>query len=104
MSPALLLMALSLGGVKAQPCRPTVACAAELVPAGNLETELGAIGTTTVSSATNFLRAVREGHAEAVSRPLHAGRSTIVVETEVRDAASRLVAKVTQTQAVLLPR
>lgn len=54
MSPALLLMALSLGGVKAQPCRPTVACTAELVPAGNLETELGAIGTTT-SQAVNLL-------------------------------------------------
>ena len=64
----------------------------------------GAVGTTTVGSATNFLRAIREGHADAVSRPLHAGRSTIVVETEVRDAAGKLVAKVTQTQAVLLPR
>lgn len=64
----------------------------------------GAVGTTTVSSATNFLRAIRDGHAEAVSRPLHAGRSTVVVETEVRDAAGTLVAKVTQTQAVLLPR
>lgn len=63
----------------------------------------GAAGTTTVSSATSFLRAVRDGHAEAVSRPLHAGRSTIVVETEVRDADGRLVAKVTQTQAVLRP-
>ena len=48
--------------------------------------------------------AIREGHAEAISRPLHAGRSTIVVETEVRDATGELVAKVTQTQAVLLPR
>lgn len=64
----------------------------------------GAVGTTTVSSATNFLRAIRDGHAEAISRPLHTGRSTIVVETEVHDAAGRLVAKVTQTQAVLLPR
>ena len=64
----------------------------------------GAVGTTTVNSATNFLRAIRDGHAEAISRPLHTGRSTIVVETEVHDAAGRLVAKVTQTQAVLLPR
>lgn len=63
----------------------------------------GASGTTTVSSATSFLRAVRDGHVEAVSRPLHAGRSTVVVETEVRDARDRLVAKVTQTQAVLRP-
>lgn len=58
-------------------------------------------GTTTVESKTNFLRAVREGSAKAGSRPLHVGRSLIVVETEVRDADSRLVAKVTQSQMVL---
>lgn len=59
------------------------------------------VGTTTVSSSTNFLRAVRDGHVEAISRPLHAGRTTIVVETELVDAAGKRVAKVTQTQAVL---
>lgn len=61
----------------------------------------GAVGTTTVSSATNFLRAVRDGWAEAVSRPLHRGRTTIVVETEIFDSHGKKVAKVTQTQAVL---
>jgi uncharacterized protein (TIGR00369 family) len=61
----------------------------------------GGIGTTTVSSATNFLRGVRDGHVEAISTPLHAGRSTIVVETTLVDAAGTRVAKVTQTQAVL---
>ncbi|MEL6984852.1 MAG: PaaI family thioesterase, partial [Actinomycetota bacterium] len=35
--------------------------------------------------------------------PLHVGSTTIVVETEVR-SGDRLVAKVTQTQAVLRPR
>lgn len=60
----------------------------------------GAQGTTTVESKTNFLRAIRSGHAVALSRPLHAGRSFIVVETEIRDDAGELVAKVTQTQAV----
>ena len=60
-----------------------------------------AAGTTTIESKTNFLRAVRDGHAEAVSRPLHAGRTVIVVETDVRDAAGKLVARITQTQAVL---
>lgn len=59
------------------------------------------VGTTTVSSSTNFLRAVRNGHVEATSRPLHAGRTTIVVETELVDAVGKRVAKVTQTQAVL---
>lgn len=66
----------------------------------------GAAGTATISSATNFLRAVRDGHVDAVSRPLHLGRTVIVVDTELRDAGDRLVARVTQTQAVIqeLPR
>jgi uncharacterized protein (TIGR00369 family) len=63
----------------------------------------GATSTTTVSSSTNFLRGVREGHVEAISIPLHCGRSTIVVETTLVDAAGKRVAKVTQTQAVLRP-
>jgi uncharacterized protein (TIGR00369 family) len=61
----------------------------------------GAIGTTTIESKTNFLRAVREGFVEAVAKPLHVGRTTIVVDTELRDANGKLVARVTQTQAVL---
>jgi uncharacterized protein (TIGR00369 family) len=61
----------------------------------------GASGTTTIESKTNFLRAVRDGYAEAVSRPLHAGRTVVVIETDVTDAAGRPVAKVLQTQAVL---
>ncbi|MFE3800294.1 PaaI family thioesterase [Nocardia tengchongensis] len=61
----------------------------------------GKQGTTTVESKTNFVRALRSGHATATSTPLHAGRSFIVVETEIRDDAGVLVAKVTQTQTVL---
>jgi 1,4-dihydroxy-2-naphthoyl-CoA hydrolase len=61
----------------------------------------GAAGTTTVESKTNFLRAVREGSVTASSTPLHSGRRFIVVETELCDDDDRLVAKVTQTQAVL---
>ncbi|MFC3452282.1 PaaI family thioesterase [Amycolatopsis speibonae] len=61
----------------------------------------GGQGTTTVESKTNFLRAVRSGHATATSKPLHAGRKIIVVETEIHDDDAKLVAKVTQTQAVL---
>jgi uncharacterized protein (TIGR00369 family) len=61
-------------------------------------------GTTTIESKTNFLRAVRSGHVEAVSRPLHVGRTVIVVDTELRDTDDRLAARVTQTQAVLAPR
>ncbi|RMI31250.1 PaaI family thioesterase [Nocardia stercoris] len=61
----------------------------------------GKQGTTTVESKTNFVRALRSGHATATATPLHPGRSFIVVETEIRDDAGKLVAKVTQTQAVL---
>jgi 1,4-dihydroxy-2-naphthoyl-CoA hydrolase len=61
----------------------------------------GAAGTTTVESKTNFLRGVRDGYVEAVSRPLHVGRTVIVVETDVRDPQDRLVARVLQTQLVL---
>lgn len=57
-------------------------------------------GTSTTSSSTVFLRGAR-GDVTATARPLHAGRSTIVVSTELRDADGRLVAQVTQSQAVL---
>jgi len=58
-------------------------------------------GTSTIESKTNFLRAVRSGYVEARARPLHVGRTTIVVDTELRDDQDKLVARVTQTQAVL---
>src|SRR5207248_6095714 len=48
-------------------------------------------GTTTIESKTNFFRAVREGTVEAVSRPLHVGRTTIVVQTDLRDQRGRHV-------------
>lgn len=64
----------------------------------------GASGTATIESKTNFLGAVREGTVQARSKVLHRGGTTVVVETEVRDAKQRLVAKVTQTQVVLRPR
>ena len=57
--------------------------------------------TSTIESKTNFFRGVREGTVEAVARPLHVGRSTIVVQTDLYDAAGKRVAQVTQTQAVL---
>jgi 1,4-dihydroxy-2-naphthoyl-CoA hydrolase len=61
----------------------------------------GAAGTATIESKTNFFGPVRQGHVHAVSRPLHTGRRTIVVDTELFDDAGKLVARVTQTQAVL---
>lgn len=61
----------------------------------------GAAGTSTIQSSTNFLGAVRSGTVEATARPLHTGRSTIVVVTEVQ-VDGRLVATTTQTQSVLV--
>jgi 1,4-dihydroxy-2-naphthoyl-CoA hydrolase len=72
------------------------ACAFYNLPAG-------ATGTSTIESKTNFLGGVSGGTATATSTPLHIGGTTIVIETEVRHGG-RLVAKVTQTQAVLRPR
>jgi 1,4-dihydroxy-2-naphthoyl-CoA hydrolase len=57
--------------------------------------------TTTVESKTNFFRAVRGGHVTGITRPLHAGRRFIVVQTDLLDDERRLVAQTTQTQAVL---
>ena len=61
----------------------------------------GASGTATIESKTNFMGSTRSGTVEAVATPLHVGGSTIVVETEVRRDDGRLVAKTTETQAVL---
>ena len=44
------------------------------------------------------------GYVEAVTRVLHQGRTLIVVDTEVRDDAGRLVARTSQSQIVLQPR
>jgi 1,4-dihydroxy-2-naphthoyl-CoA hydrolase len=60
-----------------------------------------AAGTATIESKTNFFAPVRENWVEAVSRPLHVGRTTIVVDTDLFDGRRRRVARVTQTQAIL---
>jgi 1,4-dihydroxy-2-naphthoyl-CoA hydrolase len=64
----------------------------------------GAVGTATIESKTNFLRAVREGAVTASTRPLHVGRTMAVVETELVRDDGKLAAKVTQTQAFHYPR
>jgi len=80
---ALMALADSVGAV----------CAFLGLPAG--------AGTATTSSTTHFLRAVREGRVTATARPVHRGRSQVVVRTDLTDASGRLVATVTQSQAVL---
>jgi 1,4-dihydroxy-2-naphthoyl-CoA hydrolase len=73
------------------------ACASINVPEG-------AVGTSTIESKTNFLGAVTGGTVRAISRPLHTGTTTIVIETELRRSDGKLVGKTTQTQSVLRPR
>ena len=82
----LMALADSLGGI----------CAFLNLPPGAL--------TATTNSATVFTRSVRSGEVTAVTRPLHVGRSVIVVQTDLTDDAGRRVAQVTQTQAVLAGR
>jgi 1,4-dihydroxy-2-naphthoyl-CoA hydrolase len=60
-----------------------------------------ATGTTTISSSTNLIGAVRSGRVTATSRVLHAGSTTIVVQTELRRDDGRLVATTTQSQLVM---
>lgn len=58
-------------------------------------------GTSTVAATTNFLRPAPLGRVTATARPLHRGRTTVVLEVDVHDDAGRLVARTTQTQAFL---
>ncbi|MBV8956009.1 MAG: PaaI family thioesterase [Solirubrobacterales bacterium] len=82
---ALMSLADNVGGM----------CAFLNLPAG--------AGTATISSATNFMRAVREGHVTATARPLRVGRTVIVVQTDLCDVAGRLAVQTTQAQAVIAP-
>ncbi|GAA4751399.1 PaaI family thioesterase [Actinomycetospora chibensis] len=63
--------------------------------------------TATTQSGTYLLRAVSGSsgssgsEVRATARPVHSGRTQIVVQTDVTDDRGRLVARTTQTQAVL---
>src|SRR5579871_4217596 len=71
---ALMALADSLGGI----------CAFLNLPPG--------AATSTIESKTNFFRGVRGGGAHGTSRPLHVGRRTIVVQTDIVDDAGKRVA------------
>ena len=70
-------------------------CAGLHLPAG--------AGTTTIESKTNFMSGVRGGTIRVHSEPIHVGRTTIVVQTDIRRDDDKLVSRTTQTQAVLQP-
>jgi 1,4-dihydroxy-2-naphthoyl-CoA hydrolase len=80
---ALMALADSIGGV----------CAFLNLPPGAT--------TSTIESKTNFFRGVPAGSVTGTAKPLHVGRRTIVVQSEIRNDDQKLVALVIQTQAVL---
>ncbi|MFF1692489.1 PaaI family thioesterase [Streptomyces sp. NPDC058257] len=116
-------LGITLDEATAESAAGTLAWSAELCTAGGvlhggalmtLADTVGAVcaflnlpagaATSTVESKTNFFRAVRSGGARAVARPLHVGRSFVVVQTDVHDDEGRPVGQTTQTQAVLAAR
>jgi 1,4-dihydroxy-2-naphthoyl-CoA hydrolase len=58
--------------------------------------------TATIESKTNFFAPIPKGDAaRAVCMPLHSGRTTIVLQTNITRSDGKLAAIVTQTQIVL---
>ncbi len=58
--------------------------------------------TATIESKTNIFAPIPQGDKErAVCTPLHSGRTTIVLQTNITRGDGRLAAMVTQTQIVL---
>lgn len=57
--------------------------------------------TSTIESKTNFLRSVSSGSVTFTASPVHVGRSQIVVQTDATRDDDQLVARTTQTQAVI---
>jgi uncharacterized protein (TIGR00369 family) len=58
--------------------------------------------TATIESKTNFFAPIPKGDtARAVCVPLHSGRTTIVLQTNITRSDGKLAAIVTQTQIVL---
>jgi uncharacterized protein (TIGR00369 family) len=56
--------------------------------------------TATITSTTQMFRPVSAGLVSAEALLLHRGRTTVTVQTHLRDADQRLVAQTTQIQAV----
>lgn len=57
--------------------------------------------TTTIESKTNLFRPVLSGDVTARSTPVHVGRTTIVVQTDLTREDGKLVSRTVQTQAVI---
>lgn len=70
-------------------------CAVQNLPPGAM--------TSTIESKTNFFRGVSGGSVTVRSTPLHVGRTTIVVQTDILREDGKPVTRTTQTQAVIQP-
>jgi uncharacterized protein (TIGR00369 family) len=57
--------------------------------------------TTTIESKTNIFRACAPGRLTGVAVPVHVGRRTIVLQTQIYRADGKLAAMMIQTQMVL---
>ena len=68
-------------------------CAVQNLPPGTT--------TSTIESKSNFFRAVADGTVSITSVPLHRGRTTIVVQTDIVRSDGKAVTRTTQTQAVI---
>src|SRR5215470_3556341 len=55
----------------------------------------------TIQLSTNFIRNTNQGTVRAKATPVHRGRTTMVVETRVSDAAGRLLMIVTTTHLLV---
>lgn len=61
--------------------------------------------TATIESKTNFFAAIQPGDTvHAICTPLHTGRTTIVLQTNITRGDGKLAALVIQTQMVLPQR
>lgn len=58
--------------------------------------------TATIESKTNFFKGVTEGHINIVATPVHVGRTTIVVQTDITSERDDLISRTIQTQAVII--
>ena len=58
----------------------------------------------TIEMKINFLEAVEHGEIKADARVLRQGRSTSVVDCDVRDEDQRLVSKALMTFAIISPK
>lgn len=76
----------------------TIACIASVDPSGAAD---GSDFPLAIQLSANLIRNVSAGTATAEARIVHRGRTTMVVETTVRDEWSRTLAIVTTTHLVL---